>query len=47
MLSNIGTTELLIIGSVLFFLFGSKKVPELARGIGESMRELRKATKED
>lgn len=47
MLNNIGTVELLVIGSVLFFLFGSKKVPELARGIGESIRELRKVTKEE
>lgn len=47
MLSNIGTTELIIIGLVLLLLFGGKKLPELARGIGDAMREFRKAAKED
>jgi len=31
---------------VLLFLFGGKKLPELARGLGESGRELKKAKKE-
>jgi len=47
LLSNIGTTELIIIGLVLLLLFGGKKLPELARGIGDAMREFRKAAKED
>ncbi|OGG26118.1 hypothetical protein A2960_03945 [Candidatus Gottesmanbacteria bacterium RIFCSPLOWO2_01_FULL_39_12b] len=45
-LSNIGSTELVIIGVVLLVLFGGKKLSELARGIGESGRELKKAKKE-
>jgi len=46
MLNNIGTTELIIIGSILLLLFGSKKLVEFARGLGESTKELKKAGKE-
>jgi sec-independent protein translocase protein TatA len=46
MLSNIGSTELLIIAAVLLLLFGGKKLPELARGVGNSINEFRKAAKE-
>lgn len=45
MLGNIGTTELLLIGFVLLFLFGAKKLPELAKGIGESIKEIKQAVK--
>lgn len=46
MFSNIGTTEVLIIAVVLMVLFGAKKLPEFARSLGESGRELKKASKE-
>ena len=46
MLSNIGTTEIVIVSLVLLVLFGGKKLPELARGVGDSIREFRKAAKE-
>ena len=46
MFSNIGSGEILIIVLVLFFLFGGKKLPELARGLGESGKEFKKAKKE-
>lgn len=46
MLSGIGTGELLIISFVLLMLFGGKKLPELAKGIGSSIKELRNAAKE-
>ena len=46
MFANIGTTEIIIIAVVLMVLFGAKKLPEFARGIGESGRELKKASKE-
>lgn len=45
-LNNIGSTELIIIGVILLILFGGKKLSELARGIGESGRELRNVKKE-
>lgn len=46
MFKNIGTTEIIIIAVVLLILFGGKKLPELARGLGASGRELKKAQKE-
>lgn len=46
MLKNLGTTEIIIIAIVLLILFGGKKLPELARGLGESGKELKKAKKE-
>ncbi len=43
MFENIGTGELLVIALVVTLLFGGKKLPELARGLGEASREFRKA----
>ena len=45
-IQGIGTSELLIIFVVLLFLFGAKKLPELARGMGKSIKEFKKATSE-
>ena len=46
MFQNIGTTEIIIIAVVLMVLFGAKKLPEFARGLGESGKELKKASRE-
>lgn len=46
MFENIGINELLVIALVLLVLFGSKKLPELTRGVGEAIKEFRKASKE-
>lgn len=46
MLAGMGTTELLFLSGFLLVFFGGKKLPELARGIGDSVREFRKAVKE-
>ncbi|WKZ25570.1 MAG: twin-arginine translocase TatA/TatE family subunit [bacterium] len=43
MLQNIGTTEIIVIAIVLLVLFGGKKLPELSKGIGDSIKEFRKA----
>jgi sec-independent protein translocase protein TatA len=42
MLNNIGATELIIILVVLMILFGTKKIPEFARGLGEAGQEFKK-----
>lgn len=41
----IGWREVLIILIVVLLLFGSKRLPELARSIGEAVAELRKGLK--
>jgi sec-independent protein translocase protein TatA len=46
MFSNIGSGEIIVVLLVLLFLFGGKKLPELARGLGESSKELKKAKRE-
>lgn len=35
--------EIVILALAVLILFGSKKIPEMARGIGKGMREFRKA----
>lgn len=44
---NIGLPELIVILVILLLLFGAKKLPELAKSLGSSARELRKGLKED
>jgi TatA/E family protein of Tat protein translocase len=41
---GIGTTELLVILFIVLLVFGSKKLPELAQGLGKGIREFKKAT---
>lgn len=43
MFRGIGTTEVIIVAVVLLVLFGGKRLPEFAKGLGEAIRELRKA----
>ena len=40
---NLGTGELLIIFLVILLLFGAKKLPELARGLGKGINEFKDA----
>ena len=40
-MGNLGATELLIIGVVIVLLFGSKKLPEMARSLGRSAKILK------
>lgn len=47
MLKNLGTPELVIIGLVVVLLFGSKKIPEFMKGIGEAIKEFRNASKDE
>jgi len=43
---GLGTTEMLLILAVVILLFGAKKLPELARGMGKSIKEFKKASNE-
>ncbi|MBF45522.1 MAG: twin-arginine translocase TatA/TatE family subunit [Flavobacteriales bacterium] len=42
----IGGPEIVIIMFVVVMLFGSKKIPEIARGLGKGIRELKDASNE-
>jgi len=42
----LGGWELVLILAVVLILFGARKVPELARGLGQGIKEFKKATRE-
>jgi len=46
MFRSIGTTEWIVIAVILLVLFGGKKIPEFFKGLGESIREFKKAAKD-
>ena len=41
---GLGTTELVIIMFIILLVFGAKKLPELAQGLGKGIREFKKAS---
>ncbi len=47
MLRSIGLPELLIILAVAVLLFGGKKIPEVAKGLGEGIRNFKNSLKGD
>ena len=38
---GLGSREIIILAAILVLLFGAKKIPELARSIGEAVRHLK------
>lgn len=46
-MGNIGLTELLVILLILVLLFGGKKIPEFFKGLGDGIKEFRKASKDE
>jgi sec-independent protein translocase protein TatA len=46
LLFSIGGPEIILILFVILLLFGAKKIPELAKGLGKGIREFKDATKE-
>lgn len=44
---GLGTPELIIILVILLLLFGGKKLPELSRSLGSSIKELKKGVSGD
>lgn len=47
MLGFLNTWEILVILAVILLFFGARKLPDLARGLGKSIKEFKKATRED
>jgi sec-independent protein translocase protein TatA len=43
---GLGGQELILILLIILLLFGAKKLPELARGLGKGMKEFKKAQSE-
>jgi sec-independent protein translocase protein TatA len=43
---GLGTTELIVIGVIVFFIFGAKRLPEIGKGLGGALREFRKVKKD-
>ena len=46
MIFGIGGQEIMIILFIVLLLFGAKKIPELARGLGKGIREFKDASSE-
>ncbi len=44
---GLGTSELVIILVIVLLLFGSSRLPSLAKGMGESIRNFKKAVGDD
>jgi len=47
LLSAPGPFEIILIVVILLLLFGGRKIPELMRGLGQGMKEFKKATRDD
>lgn len=45
-MGSLGATEIILIVLVILVFFGAKKIPELARGFGQGIKEFKKATKD-
>lgn len=44
---GLGAQELVLVLAIILVLFGGKKLPELSKGLGETVKELRRAFTED
>ncbi len=43
----VGPWQIVLLVALALLLFGGKKIPELMKGLGQGMKEFKKATKED
>jgi sec-independent protein translocase protein TatA len=43
---GLGTSELIIIGVIIFVIFGAKRLPDIGKGLGGAIREFRNVKKE-
>ena len=47
LLGMIGPWQIALIVAIVVLLFGGRKIPELMKGIGQGMKEFKKATKDE
>jgi len=43
---GLGTTELIVIGVIVFLIFGAKRLPEIGKGLGGAVKEFRNIKKD-
>ncbi|MFC1867928.1 twin-arginine translocase TatA/TatE family subunit [Thermodesulfobacteriota bacterium] len=43
---GLGTMELVIIGVIVFLIFGAKRIPEIGKGLGGALREFKNVKRE-
>jgi sec-independent protein translocase protein TatA len=46
LLGGLGPTEIIVILLIVLLLFGAKRIPEVAQGLGKGLREFKKAAKD-
>ncbi|MDQ3834507.1 MAG: twin-arginine translocase TatA/TatE family subunit [Actinomycetota bacterium] len=46
-LNTVGPTELIIVLAIVLLLFGAKRIPELARGLGTGIREFKRGARDE
>lgn len=46
-MGRLGLTEIILILLVVVLLFGGRKIPELMKGLGQGLRDFKKASKTD
>jgi len=47
MIGKLGLPELLVLLAIVFFLFGAKRLPEVGSGIGEGIKNFKKAMRKE
>jgi sec-independent protein translocase protein TatA len=43
---GLGTPELIVIGVIVFLIFGAKRLPDIGKGLGGAIREFRQVKKD-
>jgi len=46
LLGGLGPTEIIVILLIVLLLFGAKRIPEVAQGLGKGLKEFKKAAKD-